>query len=74
MPALARNLPDEPARLSTPLSRTIVSPAMLRAGRKAFALNRANLSDLWEFFPDDRDSFITEIYAAMAAAAPRIAR
>ncbi len=74
MVALARTMPDEPARLSTPLSRAIVSPAMLRAGRKAFATHRANLSDLWDCFDEDRDSFITEIYRAMSAAAARVAR
>lgn len=46
-----------------------ISQAMMRAGRKAFARERGNLSDLYECFAEDRDQFITAIYRSMAEAA-----
>ena len=50
--------------------RIAVSQEMLAAGRSAFSRNRAMLSDLYEYFPCDRDAFITGIYKAMARLAP----
>lgn len=46
-----------------------ITAAMLKAGRRAFDQNRRHLSDLWEFFPEDRDAFLAAIYRAMAAKA-----
>ena len=50
-------------------SPRIATRAMLRAGRQAFMIKRAVLSDLEEFFDTDLDEFLDAIYAAMSTAA-----
>lgn len=46
-----------------------VSHSMLAAGRRAFLANRSELSDLYEFFEMDLNSFLASIYLAMSRAA-----
>jgi hypothetical protein len=60
------------AVLEMALSRpaiSAVSPVMIQAGRSAFLQERANLDDLWDYFPTDLDQFLARIFVAMAGAA-----
>ncbi len=58
------------ARLPAPESPvTRVTPEMLLAGREAFLAKRAQLNDLWIFYPSDLESLLKAIYVAMEGAA-----
>lgn len=51
------------------LLRVPISPKMLAAGRRAFRENRAQLDDLYNYYPEDLDDLLREVYRKMARAA-----
>lgn len=54
-----------------PAHALAVSPAMLKAGRRAFMKHRRTLDDLFCFYETDLADFLREIFCAMRSAGER---